>query len=48
MNEMKIEFKNILGMWYMIKNDSQPQRYHELSEIGKEFFNNFIKESKIH
>ena len=47
MNEMKIEFKNILGMWYMIKNDSQPQRYHELSEKDKEFFNQFLKQYKI-
>jgi hypothetical protein len=45
---MKVEFKNIGGIWYMLKNDSQPQRYHELSDTEKEFFNQFIKEFKTH
>ncbi len=45
---MKIEFKNISGIWYAIINNSQPQRYYELSESEKQFFNNFIKEFKTH
>ncbi len=45
---MKIEFKNIAGIWYCLINDSPPQRYHELSDSEKEFFNQFLKEFKTH
>lgn len=45
---MEIKFKNIGGIWYAIINNSQPQRYHELSDSEKQIFNNFIKEFKTH
>ena len=45
---MKIEFKNIAGIWYALINDGIPQRYHELSDTEKLFFNQFIKEFKMH
>ena len=45
---MKIEFRNIGGIWYAIINDSPPQRYNELSDSEKEYFNTFIREFKTH
>lgn len=45
---MKLEFRNIGGIWFCIINGSPPQRYHELSESEKVFFNDFIKEFKTH
>ena len=45
---MKIEIKNIGGIWYILINDSLPKRYNELNDSEKKFFNTFLKEFKTH